>query len=149
MVILAVLGGFYEVLDVVGDLSRFGGRNHKFMSALSKITVKIWLFGPFLPRKRLQKSRLDGLRQNEMPFFLFCPAKITRFLAQKSIFRAAWVGSGENFGLVFVRSRCVCAYLAGMQGFSENFSHLREFLGRIFILRILCVHDLSLIFTMI
>lgn len=28
VVILAVLGWFYEILDVVGDLSRFGGRNH-------------------------------------------------------------------------------------------------------------------------
>ena len=92
MVILAVLGGFYEVLDVVGDLSRFGRRNHKFMSALAKISAKIVIFSPFLSQKRFQKSRLDGLRQNEMPFFLFCPAKITRFLAQKSIFRAAWVG---------------------------------------------------------
>ena len=92
VVILDDLGGFYENLDVVGDLSRFGGRNREFLSALAKITAKILIFGPFLPQKRFQKSRLDGLRQNEMPFFLFCPAKTTRFLAQKSIFWAAWVG---------------------------------------------------------
>lgn len=41
VVILDDLGGFYENLDVVGDLSRFGGRNREFLSALVKITVKI------------------------------------------------------------------------------------------------------------
>lgn len=123
VIILDDLGGFYENLDVVGDLSRLGGRNREFLSALAKITAKILIFSPFLPQKRFQKSRLDGLRQNEMPFFLFCPAKITRFLAQKSIFWAAWVGQIKNCGSAAVRSRCVRAYLAVMQSFAENFPH--------------------------